>query len=72
MSNILRNKIRGTQLVPGVDAAAFVNDFMVTFEQLKEMEEHKMHETKAKSLFLDALIDSEYKVIKQNLMLTMG
>ena len=62
MSNILRNKIRGTQLVPGIDAASFVNDFMVTFERLKEMEEHKMHETEAKSLFLNAIIDPEYKV----------
>ena len=64
MANILRNKIRGAQLVPGVDAASFVNDFMVTFERLKEMEEHKMHETEAKSLFLDAIVDPQYMVLK--------
>lgn len=64
MANILRNKIRGTQPVPGVDAATFVNDFMVTYERLKELEEHRTHETGAKSLFSDAIIDPEYKGAK--------
>ena len=72
ISNVLRNKIRGTQLVPGMDAVTFVNDFMVTYERLKELEEHQMHKTEAKSLFLDAIIDPEYKGVKQTLQIDLA
>ena len=32
-----------------------VNDFVVSFEKLNDLEEHRMHEAEAKSLFLDQI-----------------
>ena len=52
-----------------MDAGIFVNDFVVSFERLNDTEEHRMHETEAKSLFLDQIEHPEYEVVKGNLQI---
>ena len=49
VANTLRIQMTGIRLESGKDAGDFVNEFMVTFEKLSDLNGHRMHEAEAKT-----------------------
>ena len=67
MAASLRNKIHGAVLIPGIEATAYINDFMQPYNKLSLIPECRMSEAEAKDIFLDNIHDPEYMALKEYL-----
>ena len=63
----LRNKIHGASLIPGVSATQYINQFMYPFNKLGLIEGSAMSESEAKDIFLENIMDPEFKPLKEYL-----
>ena len=71
MASAFRNRIQGSVLIPGISASEFINQFMTSYNQLAELEDHAMNQAQAKDVFLENMCDPKYSTVKEQLALNL-